>query len=139
MGRSIGAVVVGFLYAVAFFWLAQAVLWFCLPDVGEPGDDTTEATPASRLALTVACAFASAALAGFVTAHVAGREGLAHGLALGAVLLVLLGVTTLVVQPEPAPPWYQLALPAVTLPATLLGAYLRTRLRRPPPTPPKTP
>ncbi len=134
MGRSIGAVIVGFLYALATIWLTQMILWFAIPE-----DPAANAVPEARLALTVLCTFGSAVLAGFVTAHVARQAELAHGLAVGAVLVVLLGITTLVIETEPAPAWYQLALPGVALPGTLLGAELRTRVRRPPPpAPPKS-
>ncbi len=137
MGRSIGAVVVGFLYALAGIWLTQIVLWFALPE--EPGPDGAESMPQTRLILSVTCTFASAVVAGFMAAHVARGAELAHGMALGAVLAVLLGVTTLVLATEPGPPWYRLALPGVALPGTLLGAYLRARVPRPPPpAPPKS-
>ncbi|HKI36498.1 MAG TPA: TIGR04086 family membrane protein [Gemmataceae bacterium] len=138
MGRSIGAVTLGFLYAVAGIWLTQMILWFSIPE--EPGAEDTEAVPELRLALTVFLTFASSFIAGFVTAHVARQVELVHGLALGALLVAVLGVTTMVVQTEPTPAWYQLALPAVALPGTLLGATLRARVPRPPPpAPPKPP
>jgi putative membrane protein (TIGR04086 family) len=136
MGRSIGAVIVGLLYALATIWLAQVILFFAVPE--EPGADGADSVPETRLVLTVICTFASAIIAGFVTAHVARQAELVHGLALGAVLVALLAVTTLVVETEPAPPWYQLALPAVALPGALLGAALRARVPRPPPPAPPT-
>jgi putative membrane protein (TIGR04086 family) len=137
MVRSIGAVIVGLLYALAGIWLTQMILWFGFPE--ESGPEGSESIPEARLALGVVCTFASAVVAGFMAAHVSRSAELAHGLALGAVLVVFLGLTTLVFETEPAPPWYQLALPGVALPATMLGAYLRARLpRRPPPAPPKS-
>jgi putative membrane protein (TIGR04086 family) len=130
MGRSIGSVLLGLLYVAAGLGLARMALWFWLEETASP----------SRLALDVLITFVVTLLAGFVTAHVAGRSELAHGLALGAALVAVLGFTTLVLEPEPAPPWYQLALPAVTLPAALLGAGARALVKRPPPpAPPKSP
>jgi len=135
MGRSIGAVALGFLYALAGIGLTQFVLWFCIP--GEPQDDDAESVPPARLVLTVACTFASSALGGFMAAHFAGRAQTNHGLALGTILVAVLALTAGLVQAD-YPPWYRLALPATALPGALLGAYLRSRLRRPPaPAPPK--
>lgn len=139
MGRSIGAVLLGFLYALASIMLAVMILWFCFADAGEPGEDGTKSVPESLLVLRVVCVFAGAVLAGFMTAHIARRAELAHGLALGAVLVVVLAITTLVIDPDPTPSWYQLALPAVSLPGALLGAQLRTLVKRPPPPAPTSP
>ena len=133
MGRSIGAVIVGFLYALVTIWLSQMILWFAIPE-----DPAANAVPDRRLLFTVLCTFAAAVLAGFMTAYVARRSELAHGLAVGTLLVVLLAVTTLVIETQPTPAWYQLALPAVALPGTLLGAELRTRVRRLPPASPKS-
>lgn len=128
MGRSIGAVIVGFLYALATIWLTQMALWFAIPE-----DPESNAVPTNRLIWTVVFTFLAAVVAGFMAAHVARSGGLAHGLVVGALLVILLGVTTLYVETEPAPAWYQLALPLVALPGTLLGAWLRVQVRRPPP------
>jgi putative membrane protein (TIGR04086 family) len=127
MGRSIAAVVFGFLYALTTIWLTQLVLYFVIP---ESPDDTI---PPIRLALTVVSTFLAAVLAGFMAAHIARRGELVHGLAVGAILVILLALTTLVAETEPAPRWYQLALPLTALPGTLLGAALRAKVRRPPP------
>jgi uncharacterized membrane protein AbrB (regulator of aidB expression) len=136
MGRSIGAVVLGFLYALAFVWLVQMVLWFCLPP-GDVQDDETESVPRSRLVLTVVGTFAGAILAGFMTAHVARRAEFTHTLVLGTVLVGALAVTSGCIEAD-YPAWYRLALPATTLPGALLGALLRARCwRTPPPTPPQ--
>jgi hypothetical protein len=137
MGRSIGAVIVGFLYALATVWLTQVILFFTIPEQTAP--DGTPTIPEARLALTVICTFGSAILAGFVTAHVGREVELAHGLAVGAVLVAVLAVTTLVARTEPAPSWYRLALPGVVLPGALLGAALRAWVRRPPPPAPPAP
>jgi len=137
IGRSLGAVAAGFLYAVAGIWLTQMVLWFAIP--GQPQEDGTQSVPEARLGGTVVCTFGSVILAGFMAAHVAGHAELVHGLALGTLLLAVLAVTTRFVEADPEPPWYQLALPGVALPGTLLGAYLRTRVRRPPPPAPRAP
>jgi hypothetical protein len=135
MIRGIGAVALGFLYALAMIWLSQLVLWYSFPEEVDAQD--VESIPEVRRVLSVVCTFASAVLAGFMTAHFSRGAELAHGLALGTVLVVLLGVTAFVVEADKAPPWYQLALPGVALPATLLGAYLRARAPRPPaPRPP---
>jgi hypothetical protein len=132
MGRSIGAVIVGLLYALATIWLTQVVLWFAIPE-----DPAANAVPTDRLVLTVASTFLAAVLAGFMAVHIAREGALAHGLIVGALLASLLAVTTLFVETEPAPAWYQLALPIAALPGTLLGAALRDTVRRPsPPTPP---
>jgi putative membrane protein (TIGR04086 family) len=131
MGRSIGAVIVGFLYALATIGLTQIVLWFAVPD--EPSSEGLEVVPATRWILTVVCTFLSAFLAGFVAAYIAQQSELVHGLAVGAILVLLLAITTLVMNTESAPSWYRLALPGVALPGTLLGAGLRSRVRRPPP------
>jgi hypothetical protein len=128
MGRSIGAVIVGFLYALATIWLTQMILWFAFPE-----DPATEAVPMPRLVLTVVCTFLAAFVAGFMAAHVASHGGMVHALVVGAILVALLGITTLYVETETAPAWYQLTLPLVALPGALLGAALRVRVRRPPP------
>jgi putative membrane protein (TIGR04086 family) len=134
MGRSIGAVIVGFLYALVTIWATQFILFFAIPE-----DADAEGVPAARLVLNVFGTFVAAVVAGFIAAHVARQGGLAHGLAVGVLLLILLAVTTLVVETEPAPPWYQLALPLAALPGTLFGAWLRAKVRRPPsPAPPES-
>ena len=130
MGRSIGAVIVGFLYAVAAIWLAQMVLWFAVPE--DPGPDGNGIVPPIRWILTVVCTFPAAVIAGFIAALVARQSELAHGLAVGAILVLVLGISTLLREPEDAPAWYQLALPGVALPGTLLGAGLRLLIRRAP-------
>ena len=93
MGRSIGAVIVGFLYAVAAIWLAQMVLWFAVPE--DPGPDGNGIVPPIRWILTVVCTFPAAVIAGFIAALVARQSELAHGLAVGAILVLVLGISTL--------------------------------------------
>jgi hypothetical protein len=139
MGRSIGAVIVGFLYALATIGLLQMVLWFAFPE--EPGVEGAGSVPQARWILIVGCTFLGSILSGFITAYFAGGAELVHGLIVGGLLVAVLGVTTLILETEPVPAWYQLALPGVTLPGTLLGAGLRARLRRPPPPalPPSSP
>jgi hypothetical protein len=135
MGRSIGAVTVGLLYALAGICLTQLILWFCFP---AEGDDILPPPPPSYFALTVVCTSSSALLAGFMTAHLARTAEVSHGLAIGLLLAALLALTTLVSQPE-APSWYRVTLPVAALPAAMLGAFLRTKLRRPPPPAPPSP
>jgi hypothetical protein len=135
MGRSIGAVVLGFLYVLASDSVAWVVLSFAIVQESE-----TEPIPEVRWVVMVVCAFVGAGVGGFMTAHFVRGGELTSGLVLGAVLVIALGIVTLVVETEPTPPWYQLALPGVSLPGTLLGAYLRTRVPRPtPPALPKPP
>jgi putative membrane protein (TIGR04086 family) len=134
MGRSIGAVIVGFMYALVIIGGTQFILFFAITE--EPDAETL---PPAHLILTIVWTFLAAVVGGFMAAQFARQAELAHGLAVGALLLVLLAVTTLVVETEAAPPWYQLALPLVALPGTLLGAWLRTRVRRPPPPAPPNP
>ncbi len=129
IARSLGAVAIGLLYAAAGIWLTQVVLWFAIP--GEPQEDGTELIPQSRLVASVLCTVGSAALAGFMAAHIGGRAELLHGLALGTLLLAVLAVTTQLLMAQPGPPWYQLALPGSAVPGVLLGALLRLRVRRP--------
>ncbi len=134
MGRSLAAVVVGLLYALALIGLTQFALFFIVPDVSESDD-----APPARLVADLVCTFLASVAAGFMAAHVARQNELAHGLSVGALLLILLAVTTMVLKTQPAPEWYQLGLPVVAIPATLLGAALRARVPRPPPpTPPKS-
>src|SRR4051794_19249131 len=107
MGRSIAAVIVAFLYALATIWLTQIILWFAIPE--EPGPEGTEVIPAARWIMTIVCTFFSAGLSGFMAAHFARQADLVHGLAVGAILVIMLAITTLVVNTEPSPSWYQLA------------------------------
>jgi hypothetical protein len=129
MGRSIGAIIIGLLYALAGICFTQLILWFCFP---AEADEILLPPPSAYFALTVVCTGGSAVLAGFMTAHLARSAGLNHGLAVGLLLAVLLALTTLVSQPD-APGWYRVTLPVIGLPAALFGAFLRTRVRRPPP------
>jgi putative membrane protein (TIGR04086 family) len=133
MGRSIGAVTVGLLYALAGICLTQLILWLCFP---ADGDDILAPQPPAYFALTLVCTSGSALLAGFMTAHMARTADLNQGLAVGLLLAALLALTTLVSQRD-SPSWYRVTLPVAALPAAALGAMLRTKLRRPPsPAPP---
>ena len=133
IARSLGAVAVGFLYALAGIWFTQFILWFAVP--GRPREDGAESVPEARLLGSVLCTFASTVLAGFMTAHVARRAELLHGLAVGTLVLAVLAITMQFVMVEGALPWYQLTLPSVALPGALLGALLRILVRRHSPLP----
>jgi putative membrane protein (TIGR04086 family) len=136
MGRSIGAVTVGLLYTLAGICLTQVILWFCFPEEEPEYGGFIVPPPPAYFTFTIICTALSAVLGGFMAAHLARRAELTHGLALGLTLAALLAVTALVSQRE-SPAWYRLMLPLAAMPAALLGAFFRARVRGlPPPAPP---
>ena len=124
MGRSIVAVVAGFLLTVVLAFGAQFVLMTLFHR--EPVNDSDrEPTMLFMLLLTTN---AAAAVGGYLADWVAIRRPLAHALVLG--VLGLLGSVLLTItywSNEPA--WYHVSALALVLPATGLGGWMYARQR----------
>jgi branched-subunit amino acid ABC-type transport system permease component len=65
---------------------------------------------------------------GFVAAHLARRAELPNALAMGFLSLILAGVMV-VISPDAGPAWYAATGIILTVPAALLGGYLRLQTR----------
>jgi hypothetical protein len=135
MGRSIKAVVGGFLWILLARVGAFAALTYSFPDTFPAlRNEGFTAPPAWMsllvLALTVPCGL----LGGYMAGIIAGRSEPRHGLAAG---LVAAGVDAVVLLSYErrgfTPPWCLVAFPIVLVPSALLGGGLRALQRRPPP------
>ena len=122
IGRSIGAVVAGFLVIAVLdngidFILHSTGIY---PPLGQTMSD-------GLFLLALAYRTLDGILGTYVAGRLAPRRPLAHALTLGGIGIVLssLGVlATLGGGPEFGPIWYPLALVAVTLPCALIGGRL---------------
>jgi hypothetical protein len=128
--RSILAVVVGFVVAMILAFGTDYLLVLALPGMF-PKD---QPTPTAFLILSLAYLFLYGILGGYLTAAVAGRAELKHGLALGLVFLALGVISTVFTllapagsrPPDETPPlWYVACCLALSLPGPLAGGWLR--------------
>jgi len=125
LGRSIGAVLAGFLTIVVTHTGSDAVLHALgvFPPAGQ-------VMSGGLFALAFAYRFVFSVLGASVTARLAPQRPLKHVLVLGGigVALSLLGLLATIGRgPAFGPVWYPLALLLVTLPCCLLGERLARR------------
>ena len=121
LGRSIGAVLAGFLTVLVTHTGSDAILHA----VGVFSRDLMLSTELFALALGYRIAFT--VLGGYVTARLAPQKPVKHALVLGALGLLGAGagvIATLVSTPKLGPLWYPLALLLTTLPACWLGGRM---------------
>lgn len=87
--------------------------------------------PSSSQLITIQCLFAIWLMAaGFVAASIGRRHEVAHGLALGGVVIML--ALTLLLRPSdhPSPEWHRNLLIAFSVPMPVLGGWMRLRIKR---------
>lgn len=121
--RSIGAIVAGLVTVATPAIAIDAVLHSVgiFPALGEPQPDWT-------LALALAYRTLFTIAGGYVVAWAAGYRPVAHGLAFG-LLGIVLGSLGAISMWNFGHHWYPIALVALALPSTWLGARLFVRAR----------
>ncbi len=136
MGRSVAAVAAGFLFVLAGLMASWTAMWFVNPDAlpGPAEEDGSPAAPPETLLLLVLLTFLSGLVGGYVSALLAGRREIRHGLVLAALVLAALTLTAFLAQADQVPPWYQFALPFAGGSSSVLGSFLRAWQSRRPPT-----
>src|SRR5262245_52182001 len=118
MWRSILSVVVGYAVVGAGIGVALLTLWGGVPVTHDQAGVPIWVPGTAGTLLLIACIALSLALAGYVTAWVAGRGEVRHAGALGLIIFGV-AVVNLVYHPED-PLWYRLALVAISFPAVVL-------------------
>ena len=126
MLRSVLAVVAGYLLIFAATILADVALGLLAPDAFPAAGEGFAPVPWMVLILVYSTIFAAAG--GYVTARVARRAELKHGLALAAIM-VLMSVGTMITYQGRHPLWFQLTLLVLGPLAVAAGAWLRARRR----------
>ena len=121
IGRSVGAVVAGF---VAVVVLSIATDFIChalgvFPPLGQP-------MSAGLYALALAYRTLFTVAGGYIAARLAPRRPLAHAVALGVIGIVA-GTAGAVAMWQLGDQWYPIALVLLALPSTWLGGWLFSR------------
>jgi hypothetical protein len=132
--RSILAVVAGFVLTMVLSFGTDALLALALPGMVSHG----QPTPTPILVLALAYVFFYSIVGGYVTAFVAGRAELKHGLVLGSIFLILgLGAVLVAIlapasvpEGEQPPLWYGVSCLVLALPGPVAGAWLRASQKR---------
>jgi hypothetical protein len=129
--RSVGAVVAGFVAASIVMMIVETISGRVLyPQLAKAAEGMTDreavrallaAAPVGAFLAVIAGWVLGSAAGGWLAARIAGRSGIAHGLALGA-LLTLAGVANNLMVPPPL--WFWFASLAVLLPSAYAGARL---------------
>jgi hypothetical protein len=129
--RSLGAVVAGFITASIVMMIVESVNGRVFyPDLAKAAEGVTDretirallaAAPVGAFLVVIAGWILGGAAGGWVSARLAARAGVGHGLVLGA-LLTLAGVANNLMIPPPL--WFWVASLAVLLPAAYLGSRL---------------
>jgi hypothetical protein len=124
LGRSIAAVLAGFLTVVVLSTAVDAVLHAVqvFPPLGERMSDAL-----FWLATAYRCVFA--VLGGYVSARLAPHTPGRHALVLGCIggMVALLAMVATWGSSDLGPAWYPILLVVTALPCTLAGAKLRRR------------
>ena len=123
MGRSVFAVVAGFLLIGACAFGADALVRAALPDAFDAAGRTTS-VPVLVLSLAYVGAFAVAGC--WLAARLAPWRPMAHAMALG-VLGLAFNVAGTIAMWDTAPAWYHVTALALVLPYAWLGGRLRER------------
>ena len=127
--RSVLAVVAGFLVMAVIVMIGTAVAARVIlrQPLSTIRTGSSEPLPLEYLAANLSASAIAALCGGFLTAAIAGRSPLAHGLAL-AVVIVLMSILSMKQAGASQPRWYQLTL-ATAMPAlALTGAFIRAML-----------
>jgi len=117
--QSVWAVVAGFLVIVVFSILADTMMeWLhVFPPMGGPP------MPDPLFAIALAYRFGIALIGCWFTTKLAPSHPMRHALALG-VLGVIVSTAGAIAMWKAGPPWYSLAVIAISLPSAWLGARL---------------
>ena len=119
MGRSIGAVVVGYLVMAILVIVTTQAVTALFPAWCSPQNIT-------YVLFNLAYSLVFALVGGYATAFVAGRAEVRHAAVLAG-LAVVLAILTLVAEYGKQPLWYQVALLVVMPVAMVGGGYCRSR------------
>lgn len=129
--RSVAAVVVGFVAASIVMMIVETINGRVLhPQLAKAAEGMTDreavrallaTVPVSAFLVVVAGWVLGSVAGGWLAARLAGRSGITHGLALGA-LLTLAGVANNLMVPPPL--WFWFASLVVLLPSAYAGARL---------------
>ena len=127
MGRSIAAVVIGFVVIGLLAFGTDAAVRAAMPGAFSP----TGAVSDPGLLLAMLAYVTLYAVAGcYLTARLAPRRPMAHALALG-VLGLLFNIAGSIAMWDTAPAWYHVVALVLVMPSAWLGGWLREReLRR---------
>jgi hypothetical protein len=129
--RSVAAVVGGFVAASIVMMIVETVNGHVLhPELAKAAEGMTDreavrallaTAPVSAFLVVIAGWVLGSVIGGWLAARLAGRAGITHGLALGA-LLTLAGVANNLMVPPPL--WFWFASLVVLLPSAYAGARL---------------
>lgn len=125
MGRSILAVVVGFIAWTILWLVSNFAIAGAFPDAFREDGGTASL---GILLLLLADSATFSLLSGWLTGVVAKRRQVAHGVALG-VLLLAVGLFFQISSWSLLPVWYHLVFLAMLLPMAALGGKLRQNAR----------
>lgn len=135
MPRTIIAIILGFVLWSTLWITTNSVIMSAFPGWFGPGDRLTS-TPA--LFLFIALSFVYSVIAGFLTAWIARRSEVRHGMGLGTALLAV-GIVMTALYYDTTPFWFHAIFLALLIPGTVLGAGIRRGYREAGPTPGKVP
>jgi hypothetical protein len=123
MGRSIAAVVIGFVLIGVLAFGTDAALPAAMPGAFTPDGGTSD-----PLILLASLAYVTVyAVAGcYLTARLAPRRPMAHALVLGVLGLVF-NIAGTIAMWNTAPAWYHIVALALVMPSAWLGGWLRER------------
>jgi hypothetical protein len=130
-GFSAKAIALGFVADLAASGVSSVVLGVLVAAGGtRPDQFAATMTSPGMLAFSLLIGHAGSVLGGYVTAAVAGRDEIKHGCVLGVLYLALGTAMTLagsasMDSEHQFPLWYHAVSLGGTLPACVLGAYLR--------------
>lgn len=115
MLRSVLSIMVGYgLIAIS------VILFFFSSDVSDP-----EQITGSFMLFSIGFSFCVAVAGGFVTAIIARRAEVQHGIGLGVLIAMLSGVS-ISITADQAPLWFQIAYCVAGVTGALAGAFLRS-------------
>lgn len=123
MGRSIAAVVIGFVLIGVLAFGTDAAVRSALPGSFTPSGATSDV---GLLVATLAYVTLYAVAGCYLTARLAPRRPMAHALVLG-VLGLLFNIAGTVAMWNTAPAWYHVIALVLVMPSAWLGGWLRER------------
>ena len=123
MGRSIAAVVIGFVLIMVLAFGTDAAVRAALPGSFTPAGGTSDP---GLLVASLAYVTLYAVAGCYLTARLAPGRPMAHALVLG-VLGLLFNVAGTIAMWNMAPAWYHLTALVLVMPSAWLGGWLRER------------
>jgi hypothetical protein len=131
MGRSVGAVIGGFLWTFSGVTAVNFALLLTVPDAFQRASENSPPIPTTPMMLLLVPVYALCGmLGGYVAAFVARRAELLHGLGVTG-LMAALGAVTLGQLYGQVPTGYLLASTAAWVLSPTLGGWIRSRQTRP--------